>query len=336
MDPRKPRDQGRIHADPISAEHAGAGHRARGAAPSISAAISPGNRFADFILGVPFSASRVVGKGVETGRSWWHGYYVQDDWKVSRKLTLNIGLRYEYVSPLLDNLDRRSTFWPLSNDYNTGIAGQVWWRSEILRHHHAAMRGRGRRAAPGRCFPASRLPGGPEQLGAALRFRLFHERQDGDPRRVRNLLHEFAVVPEQLRDQPPPAALRRDTADHLVHRDAADRHRESRSSTPPRRWWSARRTSTRSFKEGYTQHWNLTVQRQFPKNISLEAGYVANKGTNLGRTGFLQRAHSRTHGHDSGAASFPRLGHGPEHGPLRDFHLQLPAGESVAAWEEGA
>src|SRR5207302_5943090 len=35
------------------------------------------------------------------------------------------------------------------------------------------------------------------------------------------------------------------------------------------------------FKEGYTQHWNLTVQRQFAKNISLEAGYVANKGTNL-------------------------------------------------------
>ena len=35
------------------------------------------------------------------------------------------------------------------------------------------------------------------------------------------------------------------------------------------------------FKEGYTQHWNLTVQRQFPRNVSLEAGYVANKGTNL-------------------------------------------------------
>ena len=73
----------------------------------------------------PFTASRVVGKGVETGRSWWHGYYIQDDWRVSRKLTLNIGLRYEYVSPLVDNLDRRSTFWPLSNDYGTGDPGRV-------------------------------------------------------------------------------------------------------------------------------------------------------------------------------------------------------------------
>ena len=35
------------------------------------------------------------------------------------------------------------------------------------------------------------------------------------------------------------------------------------------------------FKEGYTQHWNLTVQRQLRKSVSLEAGYVANKGTDL-------------------------------------------------------
>src|SRR5204862_1045721 len=35
------------------------------------------------------------------------------------------------------------------------------------------------------------------------------------------------------------------------------------------------------FKEGYTQQWNLTLQRQFPFTISLDAGYVANKGTNL-------------------------------------------------------
>jgi hypothetical protein len=38
---------------------------------------------------------------------------------------LNLGLRYEYVSPLLDILDRRSTFWPLSNSYTTGLPGQV-------------------------------------------------------------------------------------------------------------------------------------------------------------------------------------------------------------------
>jgi hypothetical protein len=105
-----------------------------------------GHAFADFLLGVPFTASRVVGKGVETGRSWWHGYYIQDDWKISRKLTFNLGLRYEYVSPLVDLLDRRSTFWPLSNSYNTGITPQVLVANKTYcSTYHEALRRHRRR-----------------------------------------------------------------------------------------------------------------------------------------------------------------------------------------------
>jgi len=40
------------------------------------------------------------------------------------------------------------------------------------------------------------------------------------------------------------------------------------------------------FQEGYTQQWNLSVQRRLPLNVSLEAGYVANKGTKLGELAF--------------------------------------------------
>ena len=121
----EPHGESRRHPHPLPAEHARSGDRPAARQLQSSAATSPGIAFADFLLGSPFTASRVVGKGVETGRSWWHGYYVQDDWKVSRKLTLNLGLRYEYISPLVDNLDRRSTFWPLSNDYGLTETGQV-------------------------------------------------------------------------------------------------------------------------------------------------------------------------------------------------------------------
>ena len=57
---------------------------------------------------------------------------------------MNLGVRYEYVSPLVDNLNRRSTFWPLTNDYNTGITPEVLVADpELLHDDHAAMR-RGR------------------------------------------------------------------------------------------------------------------------------------------------------------------------------------------------
>ena len=35
-----------------------------------------------------------------TGREWQFGWYMRDRWQVSRKLTLNLGLRYEYF-PLM-------------------------------------------------------------------------------------------------------------------------------------------------------------------------------------------------------------------------------------------
>src|SRR5262249_50314583 len=41
--------------------------------------------------------------------------YVQDDLKLSPRLTLNIGLRYEYVTPYFEAQDRMSNFDPSTN-----------------------------------------------------------------------------------------------------------------------------------------------------------------------------------------------------------------------------
>jgi len=65
-----------------------------------------GNSVADLLLGIPSKASRALGDSRNPMFSSAYALYIQDDWKVSRNLTLNLGLRYDLQSPLRSADDR--------------------------------------------------------------------------------------------------------------------------------------------------------------------------------------------------------------------------------------
>ena len=67
-----------------------------------------GNAFADFLLGLPATGSVGVGDPLVNGRAWRVGTYVQDDWRVNSHLTLNLGVRYELLTPPTDTTNRIS------------------------------------------------------------------------------------------------------------------------------------------------------------------------------------------------------------------------------------
>ncbi len=73
-----------------------------------------GNGLADMLLGLPnFSViSTLTYMG---NRQHVYGGFIQDDFKVSSALTLNLGLRYDYTGPAFESHDRQSNF-----DYSTG------------------------------------------------------------------------------------------------------------------------------------------------------------------------------------------------------------------------
>ena len=72
-----------------------------------SAALSGsiGQSVAALLLGLPDSGSITRQSDyIEQSGSW--GFFVQDDWKVTPKLTVNLGLRYEFETPLHERFNR--------------------------------------------------------------------------------------------------------------------------------------------------------------------------------------------------------------------------------------
>jgi hypothetical protein len=65
-----------------------------------------GHVLASFLLGYPRVAQRSTSLVWPGMRSWETGGYIQDDWRATPKLTLNIGVRYDLFTPFTEVADR--------------------------------------------------------------------------------------------------------------------------------------------------------------------------------------------------------------------------------------
>jgi hypothetical protein len=91
---------------------------------SASGAV-PGNGFADFLLGLPSDVTLGTPLAFHLRNSLF-GAFVQDNWRITSHLTLNLGLRYEVTTPRGDsnqinnvNFDRFTGAPQIGTNYNT-------------------------------------------------------------------------------------------------------------------------------------------------------------------------------------------------------------------------
>ena len=72
-----------------------------------------GNPFADFLLGIPYTATRGIGSNRSDLRQTAWRLFIRDSWKINRNFTLTMGLAYSYFPFYHSIRDNVSFFYPL-------------------------------------------------------------------------------------------------------------------------------------------------------------------------------------------------------------------------------
>ncbi|MEW5980292.1 MAG: carboxypeptidase regulatory-like domain-containing protein [Acidobacteriota bacterium] len=225
--------------------------------------------FANFLLGRPvvfFQGLGDVGRGL---REWQSALYVQDEWRVNTRLTVNYGLRHEVNTPVTDVRDRLNAFVPGQQSTvfpeaqtailfpgDAGIArgiAPIFWKGYMPRVGLAwDPRGNGRlaiRVAYGIFFDAMSTGSGLLSQAPVSSLPWTQALQLAGP----------AVTfqdPYAVRPPPQPNTFVRPATVVALDKNAR----------PP-----------------YAQNWNLSIQREIRSNYLLEARYVGSKGTRLPR-----------------------------------------------------
>jgi hypothetical protein len=104
-------------------------HRLSTAAPADNSGAS-GNAFASFMLGQVYSGNFSVPNA--TLMRWpYHAFFAQDDWKITPRLTANVGFRFEMNMPVYEKHDRMSYFDAnLPNRAASGYPGALMFVGE--------------------------------------------------------------------------------------------------------------------------------------------------------------------------------------------------------------
>jgi len=215
-----------------------------------------GSPLADMLLGLPITSriSTVIGLH---NRQHVPSAFVQDDWKLTSRLTLNLGLRYDYFSPTVETDNRQSNF-----DYTTSalvVAGQNGASRALVKADKANF-------APRVGFAWTPTESGNTVIRGA--YGIFFSGQEIRTAAPLQLAYNlpFFYEPTFISDGVTPiirVSQGFPTLDPSQAVDPGITSVDSRLHTP------------------YYQSWNLAVQRSLPAAISLEVAYAGSKGTHL-------------------------------------------------------
>jgi hypothetical protein len=230
--------------------------------------INTGTAFGDFLAGLPQLSSVQYGANNDDsyhfrGNSW--DLFAQDEWRVRGNLTLNLGLRYEYVSPYSEINNR------IANLLVANLSSQNPTVAIILP------------GVPG--FPATLVH--PDRNNFAPRLGIAWKPTGKTVVRAGYGINyntgALAAIVQQLAFQPPFSFTQTNrTCSSPTDTNCLPPGQIGFNfSTIPSGMVTNIYGVDPNYRLGYVQIWNLNIQRELPADVILNVDYTGTKGTRL-------------------------------------------------------
>jgi Carboxypeptidase regulatory-like domain/TonB dependent receptor/TonB-dependent Receptor Plug Domain len=215
---------------------------------------------ADFMLGMraQYALSSVL---VADLRRNMHFAYVQDDWRAASRLTLNLGLRYEYSTPYWEKNNVLSNFDPTTNSMLLAKDGSIYDRALINPDKN--------NFGPRLGFAYTVMPGTVVRGGYGISYVHFSRAGGGDILPINGPQVVNAVVNQTLPTAPSFVPAEQGYPVGLADPSKFNPLTANITYMPP------------DFHSSPVQSWYISVQRELRHNMLLDVAYVGNRAEDL-------------------------------------------------------
>ena len=235
---------------------------------TFSSAIT-GNALADFLIGAPAQFRRTTQQGIQDGKGRSYSAFAQDEFRVSNRFTLNLGLRYEVATPFKEAGNRIVTIDPTRQSTVQPLAPKG-----LLYPGDAGIPDGGYQTDKNNIAPRLSFtwdPSGKGRTSVRGAWGIFYDTVagQGDLFQAGVLAPPFTPLLELNATRANP---------FLTFANPLSTVAGGPSLFPPSLTiigWGP------TFKTPSAMHYNLTVQQQIGDNLGLEVGYVGSRGKNM-------------------------------------------------------
>ena len=220
--------------------------------------IYTGSAFADFMLGYVRTASLNPAVTVTDLTNFWQAYYFNDDWKVSSRLTINYGARYDYFGKMVQSDDK------FVNIEQNGLQPAGFAGPKDSRYGRGLLQPDRNNFSPriGFAYQPAFVKDAVIRGGYGIYYTpqisnaIFAMAEGAQATAGANVIGNIAGAPNLFFSNPFAGAATTGVFNFAVSND-------------------------QNMRDSYIQQWNLNIQKKLWGGFVVDAGYVGSKGTRL-------------------------------------------------------